>query len=120
MGSPQLESTFDTMIEAFMFMDKNKDAKLNKKDMIKALNDTPWERSPSHLTRTRFSTLLSFLLFFHTTFPPFLCANSLLSVFLPEEMDKDKDGTVTFREFLFTLIGWLGLEMDEEILVTSP
>ncbi|XP_028102126.1 probable calcium-binding protein CML22 [Camellia sinensis] len=54
-GSPQLEATFDTIIEAFLFLDKNGDGKLNKKDMVKALNgDSPLEISPAHVTRTRF------------------------------------------------------------------
>lgn len=56
LGSPQLEATFDTIIEVFMFLDKNGNGKLNKKDMVKALNETsPWEKSPSHITKSRFS-----------------------------------------------------------------
>lgn len=57
MGSPQLKSTLDTIIEAFLFLDKNGDGKLNKKDMVKAMNeDSPLEKSPMHITKTRFST----------------------------------------------------------------
>lgn len=57
MGSPELEATFDTIVKAFLFLDKNGAGKLNKKDMIKALNeDSPWEKSPAHITRSRFST----------------------------------------------------------------
>ena len=56
MDSPQLEATFDAIVEAFLFLDKNGVGKLNKKDMIKALNEaSPWERSPARVTRTRFS-----------------------------------------------------------------
>lgn len=52
MGSPQLEATFDTIVEAFMFLDKNGDGKLNKKEMVKALNDaSPLEKSPAHVTK---------------------------------------------------------------------
>ncbi|KAF5950584.1 hypothetical protein HYC85_012577 [Camellia sinensis] len=58
MGSPQIEATFDTIIEAFLFLDKNGDGKLNKKDMVKALNgDSPLEISPAHVTRTRFEEM---------------------------------------------------------------
>lgn len=58
MGSPELEATFDTIVKAFLFLDKNGAGKLNKKDMIKALNeDSPREKSPAHITRSRFSTL---------------------------------------------------------------
>ncbi|XP_021911342.1 probable calcium-binding protein CML22, partial [Carica papaya] len=49
MGSPELEATFDTIVNVFLFLDKNGDGKLNKKDMIKALNEAcPWEKSPAH------------------------------------------------------------------------
>ncbi|CAL5337221.1 unnamed protein product [Camellia sinensis] len=91
MGSPQLEATFDTIIEAFLFLDKNGDGKLNKKDMVKALNgDSPLEISPAHITRTRF-----------------------------EEMDWERKGKVSFREFLFALINWVGIDADDEILVAE-
>ncbi|PHU21373.1 putative calcium-binding protein CML22, partial [Capsicum chinense] len=54
-GSPELEATFNAIVEAFLFLDKGGDAKLHKKDVIKVLNDEcPSEKSPSHVTRTRF------------------------------------------------------------------
>ncbi|KAH7573046.1 hypothetical protein JRO89_XS03G0057400 [Xanthoceras sorbifolium] len=86
-GSPQLEATFDAIVEAFLFLDKNGDGKLNKEDMIKSLNESsPWEKSPYRITKTRF-----------------------------KEMDGDRNGKVSFREFLFALIGWVGIDNDEEI-----
>lgn len=55
-GSPQLKATFDAIVEVFLFLDKNGDGRLNKKDMVKTLNESyPWEKSPAHVTRTRFS-----------------------------------------------------------------
>ncbi|XP_041000075.1 probable calcium-binding protein CML22 isoform X3 [Juglans microcarpa x Juglans regia] len=91
LGSPQLEATFDTVIEVFLFLDKNGNGKLNKNDMVKALNDaSPQEKSPSHITRTRF-----------------------------EEMDWDRNGQVSFREFLFAFIKWVGIDTDEEISLTG-
>ncbi|KAF5950582.1 hypothetical protein HYC85_012575 [Camellia sinensis] len=79
MGSPQLEATFDTIIEAFLFLDKNGDGKLNKKDMVKALNGDSLEISPAH----------------------------------------ERKGKVSFREFLFALINWVGIDADDEILVAE-
>ncbi|KAH0994189.1 hypothetical protein GBA52_005672 [Prunus armeniaca] len=91
--SPQLEATFDTLIEVFSFLDKNGDGKLNKTDMVKALNEaSPLEKSPAHVTRTRF-----------------------------KEMDWSKRGKVSFREFLFAFIDWVGIDTNEEMSpVRSP
>ncbi|KAG2726526.1 hypothetical protein I3760_01G116900 [Carya illinoinensis] len=91
LGSPQLEATFDAIIEVFLFFDKNGDGKLNKSDMVKAFNDSsPREKSPSHITRIRF-----------------------------KEMDRDRNGKVSFREFLFAFINWVGIDTDEEVPLTG-
>lgn len=56
MCSPKIEATFNTIIEVFLFLDKTGDGKLKRKDVVKALNEaSPKEKSPSHITRTRFS-----------------------------------------------------------------
>ncbi|KAL7618184.1 hypothetical protein Lser_V15G02752 [Lactuca serriola] len=90
-GSPVLKATFDTIIEAFLFLDKNGDGKLNKKDISKAMNDHfPLEKAPIHVTTTRF-----------------------------KEMDWNKDGKVGFREFLFSLTNWVGIDSNEEVHVTE-
>jgi hypothetical protein len=60
----QLGQVFDTIVEIFLFFDKNGDGKLNKKDMIRTMNEThPRERSPAHITKNRFS-ITSFQYFF--------------------------------------------------------
>ncbi|PHT61314.1 putative calcium-binding protein CML22 [Capsicum annuum] len=85
-GSPELEATFNTIVEAFLFLDKGGDGKLHKKDVIKVLNDEcPSEKSPSHVTRTRF-----------------------------KEMDWDRSGNVSFRQFLFAFLDWVGIDTDDE------
>lgn len=90
-GSPVLKATFDTIIEAFLFLDKNGDGKLNKKDISRAMNDHfHLEKSPTHLSKTRF-----------------------------KEMDWNKDGKVGFREFLFSLINWVGIDSNDEVHVTE-
>ncbi|XP_047318707.1 probable calcium-binding protein CML22 [Impatiens glandulifera] len=88
LGVAELESTFEIIVEAFLFLDKNGDGKLNKKDVIKSLNeDFRWERSSMHVITNRF-----------------------------KEMDwADRDGNVSFREFLFSLINWVGIiDLHEE------
>ncbi|KAL3828378.1 hypothetical protein ACJIZ3_017180 [Penstemon smallii] len=81
--SPRIEATFITITEVFLFLDKNGDGNLKRKDVVKALNEAcPTEKSPSHITRTRF-----------------------------KEMDWDKNGKVSFKEFLFAFISWVGIEL---------
>ncbi|XP_058736812.1 probable calcium-binding protein CML22 [Vicia villosa] len=81
----QLGEVFDSIVEIFLFFDKNGDGKLNKKDMMRTMNETnPKERSPAHITKNRF-----------------------------KEMDWDRNGQVTFREFLFGFINWVGIDADE-------
>ncbi|XP_019250569.1 PREDICTED: probable calcium-binding protein CML22 isoform X2 [Nicotiana attenuata] len=85
-GTPELEATFNTIVEAFLFLDKNGDGKLHKKEVVKALNDDcPSEKSPSHVTRIRF-----------------------------KEMDWDRSGKVSFRQFLFAFLDWVGVNTDDE------
>ncbi|XP_068664558.1 probable calcium-binding protein CML22 [Aristolochia californica] len=87
MGLPQLESIFEPILEAFLFLDKNSDGKLHKKDIVRALNDADgWERSPRHITSARF-----------------------------EEMNWARSGTINLKEFLFTFIDWIGIGCDEEM-----
>ncbi|CAL9056407.1 probable calcium-binding protein CML22 isoform X2 [Musa acuminata AAA Group] len=85
-ASRHVEATFDKLAEAFAFLDKNGDGKLDKKDIILALNEAPSkEKSPTHITSRRF-----------------------------KEMDRNKDGTVSFKEFLFSVIKWIGIDTDHE------
>ncbi|XP_073012868.1 probable calcium-binding protein CML22 [Typha latifolia] len=85
-GLPQLNSTFDTLVEAFLFLDKNGDGKLEREDVVLALNEeSPKEKSLSRITARRFN-----------------------------EMDWNKDGKVDFKEFVFSLTKWVGIESDDE------
>jgi len=85
-GLPDLEHTFDEIAEAFVFFDRNKDGYVSKKEMIWAINEaSPSGRQGHKIGVQRF-----------------------------EEMDWDKDGMITFKEFLFAFTDWVGLENDEE------
>eukprot|EP00262_Sarcandra_glabra_P000449 TRINITY_DN1052_c0_g1_i1.p1 TRINITY_DN1052_c0_g1~~TRINITY_DN1052_c0_g1_i1.p1 ORF type:complete len:226 (+),score=59.11 TRINITY_DN1052_c0_g1_i1:505-1182(+) len=87
MGLPNLEATFETLVDAFVFLDKNKDGYVSKNEMVEAINETTsGERSSGRIAMKRF-----------------------------EEMDWDKNGMVSFKEFLFAFTGWVGIDdMDEE------
>ncbi|CAA3019547.1 probable calcium-binding CML22 isoform X1 [Olea europaea subsp. europaea] len=86
MELPQIDATFNTIIEVFLFLDKNGEGKLKKKDVVKALNEaSPREKSPSYITRDRF-----------------------------KEMDLDRNGKISFREFLFAFIKWVGIDSDDD------
>ncbi|XP_010063214.2 probable calcium-binding protein CML21 [Eucalyptus grandis] len=87
MGMPDLETTFETLVDAFVFLDKNKDGHVSKSEMVDAINETAsGERSSGQIAMKRF-----------------------------EEMDWDKNGMVNFKEFLFAFTRWVGIdEMDDE------
>lgn len=86
MGFPELEATFDTLINAFVFLDKNRDGYVSKSEMVDAINETTsGERSSGRIAMRRF-----------------------------EEMDWDNNGTVTFKEFLFAFTRWVGIDEAED------
>uniref|UniRef100_A0A803LQE5 EF-hand domain-containing protein n=1 Tax=Chenopodium quinoa TaxID=63459 RepID=A0A803LQE5_CHEQI len=81
MGLPNLESTFETLVDTFAFLDKNKDGYVSKTEMIQAINETTsGERSSGRIAMKRF-----------------------------EEMDWDRNGMVNFKEFLFAFTRWVGI-----------
>ncbi|PIA58237.1 hypothetical protein AQUCO_00500289v1 [Aquilegia coerulea] len=86
MGLPNLEATFETLVGAFVLLDKNKDGYVSKSEMVQAINETTsGERSSGRIAMKRF-----------------------------EEMDWDKNGMVTFKEFLFAFTKWIGMDDNEE------
>ena len=86
-GMPKLERTFETLVDTFVFLDKNKDGYVSKNEMVQAINETTsGERSSGRIAMKRF-----------------------------EEMDWDKNGMVNFKEFLFAFTRWVGIdEVDDE------
>lgn len=84
MGLPNLEATFETLVDAFVFLDKNKDGYVSKNETVQAINESG-ERSSGRIAMKRF-----------------------------EEMDWDKNGTVNFKEFLFAFTRWVGIDDDNE------
>ncbi|KAK8691107.1 hypothetical protein V6N13_074627 [Hibiscus sabdariffa] len=83
MGVPSLEATFETLVDAFVLLDKNKDGYVSKNEMVQAINESG-EHSSGPIATKRF-----------------------------EEMDWDKNGSVSFKEFLFAFTAWVGIEDDE-------
>ncbi|XP_038905190.1 probable calcium-binding protein CML21 [Benincasa hispida] len=85
-GMPKLEETFESLVDAFAFLDKNKDGYVSKSEMISAINETTsGERSSGRIAMRRF-----------------------------EEMDWDKNGMVNFKEFLFAFTHWVGIDENED------
>ncbi|KDP36321.1 hypothetical protein JCGZ_09536 [Jatropha curcas] len=84
MGMPNLEATFETLVNAFVFLDKNKDGYVSKNEMVQAINESG-ERPSGRIAMKRF-----------------------------EEMDWDKNGTVNFKEFLFAFTRWVGIDYTED------
>ncbi|MCD7456148.1 putative calcium-binding protein cml21 [Datura stramonium] len=86
MGLPNLEVTFETLVDAFVFLDKNKDGYVSRNEMVQAINETTsGERSSGRIAMRRF-----------------------------EEMDWDKNGMVNFKEFLFAFTHWVGIEDNDD------
>lgn len=55
MGLGSLEATFETLVDAFVFLDKNKDGYVSKDEMIQAINETATgERSSGRIAMKRF------------------------------------------------------------------
>ncbi|XP_043688800.1 probable calcium-binding protein CML21 [Telopea speciosissima] len=87
MGLPNLEATFETLVDTFVFLDKNKDGYVSKQEMVQAINETNSGE----------------------------CCSGQIALKRFEEMDWDKNGTVTFKEFLFAFTRWIGIDdMDED------
>ncbi|ONK68204.1 uncharacterized protein A4U43_C05F8780 [Asparagus officinalis] len=86
LGFPDLQATFETLVNAFVFLDKNSDGYVSKSEMVQAINETTsGERSSGPIAMRRF-----------------------------EEMDWDKNGMVTFKEFLFAFTRWVGIDENED------
>lgn len=83
---PDVEATFETLVDSFVFLDKNKDGYVSRSEMVGAINETTsGERSSGLIAMRRF-----------------------------EEMDWDKNGMVNFKEFLFAFTKWVGIEDVED------
>lgn len=55
MGMPDLENTFETLVNAFIFLDTNKDGFVSKNEMVSAINETTsGERSSGRIAMKRF------------------------------------------------------------------
>ncbi|GER56988.1 calcium-dependent protein kinase family protein [Striga asiatica] len=81
-GMPSLGATFETIVDTFVFLDKNRDGCVSRDEMIDAINETnSGERSSGRIAMKRF-----------------------------EEMDWDKNGMVNLKEFLFAFTHWVGIE----------
>lgn len=84
MGMPKLEATFETLVDAFVFLDKNKDGYVSRSEMTQAVTESG-EGSTGRIAMKRF-----------------------------EEMDWDKNGMVNFKEFLFAFTHWCGVGENED------
>ncbi|KAK8527057.1 hypothetical protein V6N13_084929 [Hibiscus sabdariffa] len=84
MGLPNLEATFETFVDAFVFLDKNKDGFASKNEMAQAINESG-QRSSGKIPMKRF-----------------------------EEMDWDNNGSVSFKEFLFAFTNWVGIDDEDD------
>ncbi|XP_039055606.1 probable calcium-binding protein CML21 [Hibiscus syriacus] len=83
-GMPNLEATFETFVDAFVFLDKNRDGFVSNNEMVHAINESG-DRSAGKIAMKRF-----------------------------EEMDWDQNGSVSFKEFHFAFTNWVGIDDEED------
>ncbi|MCO5599370.1 hypothetical protein L7F22_053472 [Adiantum nelumboides] len=86
LGFAQLEKSFDKIADAFVFFDKDCDGYVSKSEIVEAIGQaSPGSRNADRIGLKRF-----------------------------EEMDWDKNGLITFKEFLFAFTNWVGVKDEEE------
>lgn len=86
LGLPKLEESFDRIADAFTFFDKDCDGYVSKKEIVEAIgHSSPGSRKSDRIGLKRF-----------------------------EEMDWDKSGLITFKEFLFAFTNWVDVKDEEE------
>ncbi|ONK82004.1 uncharacterized protein A4U43_C01F35140 [Asparagus officinalis] len=55
MGFPDLQATFETLVNTFVFLDKNRDGYVSRTEMVQAINETTTgERSSGRIAMKRF------------------------------------------------------------------
>lgn len=60
MGLADLETSFETLVDSFVFLDKNKDGYVSKTEMVHAINETTaGERSSGRIAMKRFGQSFS-------------------------------------------------------------
>lgn len=80
-----LQEAFNTIADAFVFFDKNKDGYVTRKEMVQTLNEaSPVQETAGDIAVKRF-----------------------------QEMDWNRSGRITFKEFLFVFTNWVGVEDGE-------
>ncbi|ERN01821.1 probable calcium-binding protein CML21 [Amborella trichopoda] len=84
---PHIEGTFNTLIDAFVFLDKNGDGYINRKEMVQAIKEAPSKEKSSKDTKD-------------------IAMNRF------KEMDCDKNGHISFKEFLLAFTRWIEINDD--------
>lgn len=80
-----LQEAFNTIADTFVFFDKDKDGYVTKKEMVQTLNEaSPVQETAGDIAVKRF-----------------------------QEMDWNRSGRITFKEFLFVFTNWVGVEDGE-------
>eukprot|EP00850_Spirogloea_muscicola_P012587 SM000082S22829 [mRNA] locus=s82:205097:206464:+ [translate_table: standard] len=85
-GLPDAQAALETIVEAFLMFDTNRDGLVSREEICAVIPDaTMGKQSSSHLAVDLFA-----------------------------EMDCNKDGRVTFKDFLFAFANWVGLGDEDE------
>ncbi|MCO5558615.1 hypothetical protein L7F22_012201 [Adiantum nelumboides] len=85
-GLPELEAPFDTIVDAYLFFDKDGDGYVSKAEIIAATSEFSGKRSNDQIGIKRFG--------------------------LGDGLGQN--GLITFKEFLFAFTNWVGVKDDDE------
>lgn len=120
-GLPELEATFDTIVDAYLYFDKDKDGYVSKAEIVSAINESSsGKKGNDQIGVKRFGLFPVLLLnaISLTGFQFLLISWTDLYMYwvccIAEEMDWDKDGKITFKEFLFAFTNWVGVKDNED------
>ncbi|KAL0443213.1 UNVERIFIED_CONTAM: putative calcium-binding protein CML21 [Sesamum latifolium] len=103
MGMLNLEATFETLVDAFVFLDKNKDGY-----NFYMIRTSSVQSNSNHAFNHQKPVASWNMLFLFTKITTYLF------LFFSEEMDWDKNGMVNFKEFVFAFTRWVGIEEGDD------
>jgi len=104
----QLVSAMHIVLDAYVLFDKDGNGSIDREEVLAMIDDETMHESDDKAAAGRRKGAAQ------ARGPKSPSANALLSRQRWEELDWDDDGSITFKEFLFAMFKWCGLEDEDE------